>query len=559
MKRKIAFLLVLLLIVPTFAMADETIVTAVGQDYEDVLFSNDYRGFCLDREKHGAVSGDSFSVADNTSAATDNIKGSGSDISQQLKILFTQCFEDIFVSDGNGGYQIKDTNTVQAVVWHYSEDQYIWGMQQTLADAVKNYSGPAIPDSGYTLTLDNGDVITFSFMVLVPENTETQYFFAYKLDVSQLPSHEHAFGEDWESDEDQHWHECECGEKTEVSDHIASEEVINRKDPTEFEEGYTGDTVCETCGEILETGEIIPGTHEHEFGEDWESDEDQHWHECECGEKADIADHIASEEVINRKEPTEFEEGYTGDTACEICDKVLKDGEPIPSTHEHEFGENWKSDEDEHWHECECGEKDDIADHTEKVINQKEPTEFEEGYTGDTVCEICDKVLKDGEPIPSNHEHEFGENWKSDEDEHWHECECGEKDDIADHTEKVINRKEPTEFEEGYTGDTVCDICDELLEKGKPVPATHEHSFGNNWETDRDKHWHECECGEKKDSDGHIYYNSGYCYVCGRYEPNYLWAIPNTGDNSSCYFVLCLLSFFGLAGVVYFGTKKKII
>lgn len=29
--------------------------------------------------------------------------------------------------------------------------------------------------------------------------------------------------------------------------------------------------------------------HEHEFGEDWKSDEDYHWHECDCGEKENNA------------------------------------------------------------------------------------------------------------------------------------------------------------------------------------------------------------------------------------------------------------------------------
>ncbi len=35
-------------------------------------------------------------------------------------------------------------------------------------------------------------------------------------------------------------------------------ETVNVKEPTETEKGYTGDTVCSVCGEVLERGESIP-------------------------------------------------------------------------------------------------------------------------------------------------------------------------------------------------------------------------------------------------------------------------------------------------------------
>ena len=39
-------------------------------------------------------------------------------------------------------------------------------------------------------------------------------------------------------------------------------------------------------------GEDVPAADDHGFSEDWKYDEDQHWHECDCGEKEDLADHI---------------------------------------------------------------------------------------------------------------------------------------------------------------------------------------------------------------------------------------------------------------------------
>ena len=49
--------------------------------------------------------------------------------------------------------------------------------------------------------------------------------------------------------------------------------------------------------------------------------------------------------------------------ACTLCGK----SETVPdvgSAKGHRFGTNWKSDGNNHWHECECGEKSEIAGHT---------------------------------------------------------------------------------------------------------------------------------------------------------------------------------------------------
>ena len=36
--------------------------------------------------------------------------------------------------------------------------------------------------------------------------------------------------------------------------------MVGKKDPTETEPGYTGDTVCDTCGKVLESGTVLPAT-----------------------------------------------------------------------------------------------------------------------------------------------------------------------------------------------------------------------------------------------------------------------------------------------------------
>ncbi len=39
------------------------------------------------------------------------------------------------------------------------------------------------------------------------------------------PSHTHVFGAEWKADGENHWHECECGEKKDVTAHVFSEEM----------------------------------------------------------------------------------------------------------------------------------------------------------------------------------------------------------------------------------------------------------------------------------------------------------------------------------------------
>jgi len=189
MKKMICLTMALLMLVllSASAVAEQVLSTAVGN--QNVPFSNGYSGFCLDPKLHGAYPDDAFTPATDTSAATDNM-ATNADISQKLKVLFTQCFEDIFVSDGSGSYVLSDPNVIQGVTYHFTDNQYVWGTQLSLVNQVNAYSGPTIPDHGYQLTLSNGDVITFDFMVLIPEKATTQYFFAYLITTNHTEAEE---------------------------------------------------------------------------------------------------------------------------------------------------------------------------------------------------------------------------------------------------------------------------------------------------------------------------------------------------------------------------------
>ncbi len=137
--------------------------------------------------------------------------------------------------------------------------------------------------------------------------------------------------------------------------------------------------------------------------------------------------------------------------------------------HSHSYGD-WKSDENNHWKECVCGEESELGTHDIEIVNAKEATDTEPGYTGDKVCKICKHTVELGEEIPV-HTHGYGD-WKFDENNHWKECECGDKSETAVHDFEVVNAKEATETEAGYTGDKVCKVCGYVAEKGEEIPAT---------------------------------------------------------------------------------------
>mgnify|MGYP002672167827 CR=1 FL=1 len=133
-----------------------------------------------------------------------------------------------------------------------------------------------------------------------------------KTRTETIPATGHAWGE-WTTTKEA---TCtETGEETRVcannAAHVEHREVPakghgtthieGKKEPTCEEPGYTGDKVCDKCGDVVEKGEVIPAK-----------------------------GHTPT--IVGRVEPTETEPGYTGDTVCADCGKLLEKGEVIPAT-----------------------------------------------------------------------------------------------------------------------------------------------------------------------------------------------------------------------------------
>ena len=131
---------------------------------------------------------------------------------------------------------------------------------------------------------------------------------------------------------------------------------------------------------------------------------------------------------------------------------------PAADGHTHNYGTEWKYDETNHWHECECGNKADITAHTFKWIVDREATTTEKGSKHEE-CTVCGykKAAVDIPKIDS-HNHNYGTEWKYDSTNHWHECKDGEKADITAHNLKWIVDKEATATEKGSKHEE-CTVC----------------------------------------------------------------------------------------------------
>ena len=165
---------------------------------------------------------------------------------------------------------------------------------------------------------------------------------------------------------------------------------------------------------------------------------------------------------------------YEGDTSdgSDSTMWVLTDLTMTPATdgHTHKYGTEWKYDETNHWHECECGNKADITAHNFKWIVDRKATTTEKGSKHEE-CTVCGykKAAVDIPKIDS-HNHDYGTEWKYDETNHWHECKDGDKADITAHNFKWIVDKEATATEKGSKHEE-CTVCG-YKKAAVDIPAT---------------------------------------------------------------------------------------
>ena len=227
-----------------------------------------------------------------------------------------------------------------------------------------------------------------------------------------------------------------------------------------------------SCGEISTTETFTAAGTQlgHAWASDWSKDTDNHWKECSrCHEKKDEAAH-----------------DYGSDNICDTCgyDRT------VPHTH------------------------------NLTLVPAKAPTCTEKGNTAYYTCDGCDKWFEDAtgaseitdktSVILAATGHSASD-WKSDNTDHWKECTvvgCGViiEGSKAAHTagEWIIDT--PATATTSGSKHKECTVCGYTMAT-ETIPATgggeHTHSYGSEWKNDADNHWHECSCGDKKDTAAH--------------------------------------------------------
>ena len=236
-------------------------------------------------------------------------------------------------------------------------------------------------------------------------------------------------------------------------------------------------------------------------------------------------DNHVNTEVKDKVEATCAEKGYSGDTWCKDCKKMIKQGSEVAATGKHTPKTGYLKDEKYHWQECKvCNAviTNSKAQHTFTWIVDSKPTEATTGVKHEE-CTVCKQVRNEkstidklthnpqlvyaveatctengtkehfycgncgrffasddgklGEQIAKEDTvleatgHNYSEEWMSDDDNHWHECKCGEAEGKEAHKTELVGAVEATETEEGYTGDTVCTVCEKVLEAGEVIPV----------------------------------------------------------------------------------------
>lgn len=260
--------------------------------------------------------------------------------------------------------------------------------------------------------------------------------------------------------------------------------LVGAKDSTCTSKGYSGDEVCKTCRKTIKTGHELP-----------------------------LAQHTPKKE--EGVAATCTNDGHEGNTVCEVCGKTLKEGKVIPK-----LGHDWSN---ENGKCTRCGESHEHSFGEGTTIKELTCTQDEEI---DYKCSKCGYIKKE---ITKATGHEWRE-WKTtlaktcttDGKEERTCSKCSEKEErtlkATGHKSETVGAKAPTCKEDGYTGNEVCKVCHETLNKGTTIPKTDSHEWGK-WTIKR-----ESTCTEKGEQ-------SRKCTVCGEEEIESLPLAKHSWDN----------------------------
>ena len=245
-------------------------------------------------------------------------------------------------------------------------------------------------------------------------------------------------------------HKCSvCGDtykdtETEKLGHKYEETIVK---PTCTEGGYT-EHKCSVCGDTYKDSKIDKLGHQYKkytVVEATCTEDGCIEYKCSaCGDTYREVKSALGHQYKNKAiEPTCTQEGYI-EHKCIICGDTYEDFKIGKKNHQYE------------------------------EVKYVEPMCTKDGYT-EYKCSVCGDTYKEVESTLGHLYSELTLEPTCTEDGYTeYECsECGDKYskkiEKLGHLLKVQKAKRATYFETGYTGDTICTRCEEILEKGKKI------------------------------------------------------------------------------------------
>lgn len=276
--------------------------------------------------------------------------------------------------------------------------------------------------------------------------------------------------------------------------HSGPFELQDERAATCTEKGYSGNQYCTACDRVAQKGSSTPSLHE-------------------------IAD---NSKLVNEVKPGCTTTGYSGDRQCTAgCGQILRYGHVINKlSHDWDGGKpatQGKSDGTLYTcRRADCGETrfvrspaaagytvtvirgtaslaggtpitDKVEQNTVVTVTADAPeagkvfdkwvvpegnvtlTDATNATTTFTMPGNAVKIEATYKDAPPSHTHSYGTDWKYDDTNHWHECECGDKADTAAHSFQWVIDKAATKEATGIKHEE-CNVCGAKRSENTVIP-----------------------------------------------------------------------------------------